>query len=283
MALILSGEAFTMDWEGLAAVHGLRVEKRYDDAIRRLEDMAGRTRNDAEQFHYLQMAVEIASNSLKNYDRAKALAGAIRDPASRDFATLHLYWSFKRYDEAFAYAQGKPIETWPVGCLATAYNILGEINLMRQNNQAALENYLKAAQQLPAAAGTARGSSARQAGMLYLQSGDRVRAEEMFRKALAISTAGYAWRNDSLITLSGMLIEDKRTAEAVALFESFDFNKMENNYWTNRLLDAYARALLADGKKIKAIETYDALLKSNISQERKVKIEKELDKLADKM
>jgi tetratricopeptide (TPR) repeat protein len=282
LALVLAGEVLAMDWTGLGAARRLQEEKRYDEAIRRLEEMAGRTTNDAEQFQYLQTAMEIAGSSLKNYDRARALADKIRDPASRDFAVLQLYWNFKRYDEALAHAQGKPIETWPVASRASAYNILGEINRMRKNNAAALENYARAAG-LPAVAGTVRGSAAKAAGALYLEGGDRAKAEEMFRKALAISPAAFAWRCESLIALSDMLVRDNRAAEAVKLFESGRAANDANEHWKPRLLEAHARALLADGKKIKAIETYDALLKSGISAEWKARIDKELDKIAETM
>jgi len=282
LIIVLAGQVRAMDWGGLAAVSRFCEEKRFDEAIRRLEEMAARADNDAEQFHYLQKAVEISGNSMKDYDRARALADKIRDPACRDVAILQLYWNFKRYDEALAHAQGKAVETWPIGSRAAAYNILGEINRMRKNNAAALENYARAAG-LPAAAGNVRGSAARAAGALYLENDDRARAEEMFRKALAISPAAFAWRCESLMALSGMLIQDKRTAEAVALFESGKVASDAGEHWKPRLLEAYARALLADGKRIKSIETYDELLKSGISAEWKARIDKDLDKIADSM
>ena len=60
-----------------------------------------------------------------------------------------------------------------------------------------------------------------------------------------------------------------------------DFLKVESPSSRGQLLEAYARALLAAGKKIKSVETFDALLQSNISETWKERINKELDKMAE--
>ena len=78
------------------------------------------------------------------------------------------------------------------------------------------------ARHAPGAPAHVRGGAARQAGRIYLGRGDRAKAEAVFRHALTISPAAYAWRNESLLALSGMLIEERRTSEAVALFEAIE-------------------------------------------------------------
>jgi tetratricopeptide (TPR) repeat protein len=282
MVLGLATGVSALDYAGLNAVKQMRVEKRYEESVQKLVAMAGSAASDGEQFHYLQLATDIAAESLKDLDRARVLADTIRDSARRDFAQLQLLWRFKKYDDALKRVQGKAIDEWPVGCRGSAHVILADIYRLRADEPAALEHYAKAILAAGAEA-SVRGGAAREAGMIYLKQGNRAKAEEMFRKAMDASPAAYAWRNESLIKLSGMLIQDQRSAEAVKLFAGIDFDKLDIPHWKSSLLDAYARALLADGQKIKAIETFDRLLQSGISKEQQAKIEKELDKLADEM
>jgi hypothetical protein len=107
------------------------------------------------------------------------------------------------------------------------------------------------------------------------------KAEEQFRQALAVTPAGYAWRTESLLALSGLLIQSQRAKEAVKLFDGTDFTKMENLNARANLLEARARALLAAGKKIKAIETFDQLLQLNLPATWKDRINTELDRMAE--
>lgn len=282
MALSVATGALALDYAGLGAVKQMRGDKRYGEAVQKLETMASSAATDGEQSHYLQLAVDIAVESLKDSERARALADKVRDPGRRDFAQLQLLWRLKKYDDALKQVQGKDVDGWPVEYRGKTHGILADIYRLRGDEPAALEQYAKAIQ-AAGAESSVRGGAAREAGTIYLKQGNRAKAEEMFRKAMAVSPAAYAWRNESLITLSGMLIQDRRSAEAVKLFEGIDFDKLDIPYWKSSLLEAYARALLADGQKIKAIETFDRLLQSGISKERQAKIEKELDKLADEM
>lgn len=282
MWIALGGIAAATDWTGLGAVKRLREEKRFDEAIVRLQAMAQRSSDDAEQYRCLQLAIDIAVESLRDCERARTLAKAVRDPARRDFASLQILWRFNKHEEALTLAQGKPIDRWPADCRGAAHEILGDICRQRGDEPAALEHYLKVVESTGTPA-HARGAAAKQAGRIYLGKGDRAKAEAIFRQALTISPANYAWRNESLLTLSGMLIEDRRTSEAVAVFETIRFDKMDNGSWKSRLLEGYARALLADGRKIKAIETFDRLLKSGISKDWQARIERELDKIADEL
>jgi hypothetical protein len=67
----------------------------------------------------------------------------------------------------------------------------------------------------------------------------------------------------------------------VKLFDGTDFTKIENLTSRGNLLEAQARALLAAGKKIKAIETFDQILQLNLPAAWKDRINAELDKMAE--
>ena len=271
------GAASALDYTQLNAVKLLRSEKRFDEAIQKLEAMAAQAADADENFHYLDIAIEI---SLKNADRALALADKVKDPARRDYANLRVLSDSKRYDEALARVRDKRIDEWPVRCRGSAHGILAEIYRLRGDDAAAQEHRLKAIAS-PGAEIVVRGNAATDAAQLYLKQGDTRKAEEMFRQALDISPAYYAWRNTSVISLSRLLIQTQRAKEAAKLFEGMDFSKVENINARGQLLEASARALLAAGKKIKAVETFDTLLQSGIADTWKDRINKELDQMAD--
>jgi tetratricopeptide (TPR) repeat protein len=126
-----------------------------------------------------------------------------------------------------------------------------------------------------------RGRAHREAAVLHLKHGDTSKAEEHFHKALAVTPANYAWRIDSLAGLSRLLIDNKRPKEAVKAFEGTDFSQIDHITSKGSLLEAYARALLAAGKKIKAIETFDQLLQLNLPATWKDRINQELDQMAE--
>jgi len=274
------GTASALDYTQLNAVKLLRTEKRFDEAIQKLEAMAAQTADADENFHYLEIAIEIASGSLKNADRALALADKVKDPARRDYANLRVLSDFKRYDEALARVRDKRIDEWPVRCRGSAHGILANIYRLRSDDATAQEHRLKAIAS-PGAEAAVRGNAATEAAQLYLKQGETRKAEEMFRQALAISPASYAWRNTSVIALSRLLIQTQRPKEAVKLFEGMDFSKVENTNARGLLLESNARALLAAGKKIKAVETFDTLLQSGIPDTWKDRINKELDQMAE--
>jgi tetratricopeptide (TPR) repeat protein len=242
--------------------------------------MAAQAADADENFHYLEIAIETASGSLKDADRALALADKVKDPARRDYANLRVLSDFKRYDEALARVRDKNIDEWPVSCRGKAHVILAAIYQMRGDDAAAQEHRLKAITS-PGAEAAVRGNAATEAAQLYLKQGETRKAEEMFRQALDISPAYYAWRNESVIALSRLLIQTQRAKEAVKLFEGMDFSKVENTNARGLLLEASARTLLAAGKKIKAIETFDTLLQSGIPETWKDRINKELDQMAE--
>ena len=274
------GAASALDYTQLNAVKLLRSEKRFDEAIQKLEAMAAQAADADENFHYLDLAIETASGSLKNADRALALAEQVKDPARRDFANFRVLSDFKRYDEALARVRDKKIDEWPVRCRGSAHGILAEIYRLRGDDASAQEHRLKAIASLGAEA-VVRGNAATDAAQLYLKQGETRKAEEMFRQALAISPAYYAWRNTSVISLSRLLIQTQRAKEAVKLFEGMDFSKVENSNARCQLLEASARALLAAGRKIKAVETFDTLLQSGIPDAWRERINKELDQMAE--
>jgi hypothetical protein len=78
-----------------------------------------------------------------------------------------------------------------------------------------------------------------------------------------------------------LLIESNRTKEAVQAFDGTDFTKVTSVTARGSLLEAYARTLLAAGKKIKAIETFDQLLQLDLPAVWKDRINQELDQMAE--
>jgi tetratricopeptide (TPR) repeat protein len=278
--LVQLGAASALDYTQLNAVKLLRSEKRFDEAIQKIEAMAAQAADADENFHYLEIAIEIATGSLKNADRALALADKVKDPAQRDYAHLRVLSDFKRYDEALARVHDKKIDEWPVRCRGSAHGILADIYRLRGDDAAAQEQRLKAIAS-PGAEAVVRGNAATDAAQLYLKQGDTRKAEEMFRQALDVSPAYYAWRNESVIALSRLLIQTQRPKDAIKLFEGMDFSKIENTNARGNLLEAFARALLAADKKIKAVETFDSLLQSGIPDTWKDRINKELDQMAE--
>jgi tetratricopeptide (TPR) repeat protein len=272
--------ASAIHYEQLSAVKLMRGEKRFEEAIQKLDSMAAKTADADENFHYLNLAVEIAAASLKDAERALALAQKITDPGRRDYASLSVLADFKRYDEALERVRGKNIDEWHVRCRGGAHLILSEIYHQRGDEEAAQQHRLDAV----AAAGSevaVRGSAATAAGQFYLKQGELQKAEEMFRKALSISPAFYVWRNASLTALSRLLVQNQRAKEAVALFEGMEFSKVENVHSRGQLMEAHARALLAAGRKIRAVEVFDALLQSGIPADWRDRINRELDQMAE--
>ena len=274
------GSAAALDYPELSAVKLLRSEKRFEEAIAKLQRLAEKTSDPDENFHYLNIAIEVASTSLKRFDLAIALSEKVADPGRRDYACLRVLSDFKRYDDALVRVLGKNIDEWHARCRGSAHLILAEIYQSKRDEDSAQEHRLKAIASQGAET-VVRGNAANDAGQFCLRKGDVQGAEKLFREALEISPAYYAWRNASQIALSRLLIQDRRAKEAVSLFQSMDFLKVESPSSRGQLLEAYARALLAAGKKIKCVETFDSLLQSNISETWKERINKELDKMAE--
>ena len=275
----LTASSHAVDYQELSAVKRLTAEKRYDEAIQKLEALAAKTGEAGENFHYLDLAMDITVKSLKNADRSLALATQVKDAAHRDFARLRVLTDFQRYDEALASVREEAIDTWPVRCRGQAHGFLAEIYHKKKDEAAELRQWQKAAE-APGAEVGVRGRAYREAAVLHLKHGDTAKAEEQFRQALAVTPANYAWRIESLVSLSRLLIDNKRPKEAVKAFEGTDLSKVENINSKASLLEAYARALLASGKKIKAIETFDQLLQLNLPATWKDLINQELDQMA---
>jgi tetratricopeptide (TPR) repeat protein len=277
---LLTASSHAVDYQSLSAVKRLTADKRYDEAIQKLEALAAKTEEVGENFHYLDLAMDITVKSLKNADRSLALAAQVKDAAHRDFARLRVLTDFQRYDEALASVREEAIETWPVRCRGQAHGFLAEIYHKKKDEAAELRQWQKAAE-APGAEVSVRGRAHREAAVLHLKHGDTAKAEEHFRKALAVTPANYAWRVESLAGLSRLLIDNKRPREAVKAFEGTDFSKIDHITSKGTLLEAYARALLAAGKKIKAIETFDQLLQLNLPAAWKDRINQELDEMAE--
>ncbi|WP_395736740.1 tetratricopeptide repeat protein [Prosthecobacter sp.] len=277
---LLGVSALAIDYTQMSAVKRLRADKRYDEAIQKLETMAAKTDDAAENFTYLDFAIGMAVDSLKDAPRALALAEKVKEPAHRDFARLRVLADFERYDEALALVKGKDIDAWPVRCRSQAHSLLAGIHHARKDAAAELQEW-KLTAESPGAEPGVRGRALREVGVLYLKQGKTKEAEAQFRQAIQVTPANYSWRVESLAALSRLLVDDKRAKEAVKAFEGTDFTKISSLTAKAGLLEAYARALLAAGRKIKAIETFDELLKLDISAEWKGRINRELDEMAE--
>lgn len=277
---LLGVSAQAVDYAQFSVAKRLHKEKRYDEAIAKLEAMAAKTDEAGENFTYLDYAIDIAVNPLKNAQRALALAAAVKDPAHRDFAKLRVLADLERYDEALASVQGKDIDAWPVRCRGQAHSILAGIYHAKKDAAGELRQWQMTAD-APGAEIGVRGRALREVGVLYLKQGKAKEAEEQFRRAIQVTPANYAWRVESLVALSRLLIESQRGREAVRAFDGTDLTKVTSVTSKAHLVEAYARALLAAGRKIKAIETFDQLLQLDIPAEWKDRINKELDQMAE--
>ena len=272
--------AHAVDYTGLSSVKRLRAEKRYDEALQKLEALATKTDEPGENYTYVSQAIDIAVDSLKNADRALALAASLKDPSLRDFAKLRVLADFERYDEALAFMRDKDVTAWPVRVRGQAHGILATIYHEKKDVTAELAQWQLAA----AAPGTevgVRGLAHREAGVLFQKEGNAAKAEEQFRKALDVTPANYAWRVESLIALSRLLIENQRAKDAVKAFDGTDLTKVTSLTLRGNLIEAHARALLAAGKKIRAIETFDQLLALDLPAAWKDRINNELDEMAE--
>ncbi len=277
---LLCVSAQAIDYNQFSVAKRLRSEKRYDEAVQKLEGMAVKADDPSENFTYLDLAIDITVESLKDEKRALALAAAVKDPAYRDFTKLRVLADFERYDEALASVKGKDIDAWPVRCRSQAHGILASIYHAKKDASAELQQWQLTADSAGAVIGV-RGRALRELGVLQLKQGNAKEAEAQFLKAVQVTDANFAWRVQSLVALSRLLVESQRGREAVKAFDGTDFTKITS--LTNRanLVEAYARALLAAGRKIKAIETFDQLLQLDIPAEWKDRINKELDQMAE--
>lgn len=272
--------AHAVDYTALSAVKRLRAEKRYDEALQKLEALAAKTDEPGENYSYVSQAIDIAVDSLKNADLALALAASLKDPALRDFSQLRVLADFERYDEALAFMRGKDVTAWPVRVQGQAHGIVATIYHEKKDAAAELAQWQLAAA-APGAEVGVRGRAHREAGVLFQKQGNGAKAEDQFRKALEVTPANYAWRVESLIALSRLLIDQKRTKDAVKAFDGTDFTKVTSLTLRGSLIEAYARALLAAGKKIRAIETFDQLLTLDLPPSWKDRINQELDQMAE--
>lgn len=280
LLILVAASARAIDYTSLSAVKRLRADKRYDEALQKLEALAAKTEEPAENFSYLSQAIEIATDSLKNADRALALAASLKDPALRDFAKLRVLADFQRYDEALAFMRGKDVAAWPLRVRGQAHGIIAAIYHEKKDAAAELQHWQLAAAE-PGAEVSTRGRALRESGVLFQKQGNPAKAEEQYRKALEVTPANYAWRVDSLVALSRLLIEEQRPKEAVKAFDGTDFTKVTSVTARGNLIEAYARALLATGKRIRAIETFDQLLALDLPAAWKERINKELDQMAE--
>src|SRR3954465_10368272 len=145
VGLCLAASAHAIDYKQLSAAKRLAADKRYDEAIQKLEAVAAKTEEPGENFGYLDLAIDIAAKSLKDADRALALAAEVKDAAYRDFARLSVLTDFRRYDEALASVQGKDVGAWPVRCRGQAHAILAEIYHKQKDESAELAQWQLAA------------------------------------------------------------------------------------------------------------------------------------------
>src|SRR6185369_13623904 len=101
-----------------------------------------------------------------------------------------------------------------VRCRGQAHGIVAVIFHKKKDDAAELAHWQLAAE-APGAEVSVRGRALREAGVLFQKQGNVAKAEEQFRKALEVTPASYAWRVESLIALSRLLIDQQRAMEAV--------------------------------------------------------------------
>jgi tetratricopeptide (TPR) repeat protein len=173
--------------------------------------------------------------------------------------------------------------TWPEDIRAEAYKNRGSAYSSLKKYKEALADFEKAFA-LPGGSHVVKGVATKTSGDIYLSSmKDEAKAEEMYRKALSVTKAGYAWRNDALLKLTDLLLKNKKNKEALALYEGIDTKKIEIPYWKIALARGYSKALAANGENLKALEQLNIALQAETKPENKKQIQNQIDKLSEDM
>ena len=264
-----------IDWKSYSKAKTLEKEKRYDEAIAVYEKMSDAASDEKDDQQYMLWAIG-AANAKKDPATAKRLAERVKNPCRRQLVLM----SIQKPAEIIAGAEKIDFMTYPE-------ELRGEVFARRGSAYYKLKQYDKALADFDkslAAPGTnsQSGWAARYAGWICSKQNKPEQAEKYFRKALTISSANFAWRNESVIELSTLLIAQKRSAEACSLFEAIKALKVMRGYWGIRLNTSYAEALVSADKKLEALKVLDHVLQM-VPEKDKARIKKQLDTLSQDM
>ncbi len=270
--------ALAIDYGGVGKAKQFEKDKRYEEAIAVYENLSDKA-NDKDDQVYMLAAVNIALVPLNNQEKALKLAGRVKNPERQAFVMMSLY----KPEEIIAKYKDTDFMTWPDDIRAEAYKNRGIAYNSLKRYKEALADFEKAFA-LPGGSHVIKGIAANTAGDIYLlHMKDEGKAEEMYRKALSATKAGYSWRNKALLTLTDLLLKNKRNQEALSLYEGTDTKKTESPYWKIALANGYSKALAANGEKLKAMEQLNIALQTETKPEEKKQIQAEIDKIAKDM
>ncbi|MCA1810247.1 MAG: tetratricopeptide repeat protein, partial [Lentisphaerae bacterium] len=266
------------DWGGIQRAKQLEKENRFEEAIAIYEQLSDKAKNDQDDQYYMSAAMA-AARRMDDSEKARQLAGRVNNPARKAF----LLMSLATPAECAAHYKNVDFSAWPDDIRAAAYRNRGAaFNKLEQYDEALAD--FEQAVSVPGGSHVVVGSSALAAGDIYLQQlNDEARAEAMYRKTLAATTAGYAFRNTALLHLTDLLLKNQRNAEALALYQDLDLNKISIPYWQQALTRGYSKALAANGENIKALKQLNTLLQTAKTPEAKQQLQQEIDRLAEDM
>ena len=268
-----------IDYGGINKAKQFEKDKRYEEAIAVYEKLSDDAKDDKDDQQYMVAAVSIASNSLKDKDKAVKLAERVKNPERRAFVLM----SLSEPDALIAKYKDTDFMTWPEDIRAEAYKNRGcAYNSLKKYNEALAD--FEEAFALPGGSLMVRGVAANTAGDIYLSNmKDEVKAAEMCRNALSVTKAGYAWRNEALLKLTDILLKNKKTKEALALYDGIDTKNIEIPNWKIAVSRGYSKALAANNEKLKALEQLNIALQTESKPEVKKQIQNEIDKLSEDM
>ena len=268
-----------IDYGGINKAKQLEKDKRYEEAIAVYESLSEKSKNDQDDQRYMLYASSVASKSLKDQEKALRLAGLVKNPERRSFVLMSLY----KPEEIVSKYKDVDFMAWPEDIRAESYKNRGNAYNSLKKYEEALADFSKAFA-LPGGSHVIKGASAKTSGDIYLSSmKDESKAEEMYRKALSTTKAGYAWRNEALLKLTDLLLKNKKNQEALALYEGIDTKKIEIPYWKIAVSRGYSKALAANNERLKALEQLNIALQAETKPEGKKHIQGEIDKLAEDM
>lgn len=275
LLLCVTFTASGIDWKGYHSAKTLEKEKRYDEAIAVYEKLSDATANEKDDQQYMLWAIA-AANSKKDPATAKRLAERVKNPHRRQLVLM----TIQKPAEIITAAGNIDFMTYPEDIRGEAFARRGSAYFRLRQYDQALNDFNKALS-LPGANSQA-GWAARYAGWICRTRKQTEQAEKYFRKALTISNANFAWRNESVIDLSALLIAQKRAADACKIFESVKALNAMRGYWGIKMNTAYAEALISADKKLEALKVLDHLLQM-VPEKDKAKIKKQLDTLSQDM
>jgi tetratricopeptide (TPR) repeat protein len=263
------------DWRKLEA------EKRYDEALAALENLA--LKEPATQAQFMRAAMEIALNRLKNPELARKYIEMTKDEDWRAFFMFYFYNATGKPEEALKSLEEKGITDFPAPAHAEAYATLGGIYQARRETEKALEAYLKA---VDSKGGTILHWSwaCKYAADIYMERNETDKAVEMYKKCLK-NDVFIASRNQCLFDYANFLLKQNKNTEALELIESekMRFEKIGSAYWKAVFFMEYAKVLNLSGMRVKAIDMYGVAEKSGATETMRKQIEKERGAITSQM